>query len=357
MRCPSRRPRRGATAFDDAGWRGTDGGFRGGGRGGAAARGFARPDRRRFRRDAPGHVGARLDDRPRRRDRRDGERRRHLRGAPPRRVRHLVRRLPHAGHERPAGGVARPPRRREPARRGHGRGPRGRGRPDAARHRSVRIHAEAARGTRASADLPQRRAHARREPRPRRRRQQGLAADDDEGDRGKPLHDRAHGRRQRRGGAAAPQRGALRRGLPRLRHARHRRARDRVPRPGSDAGSAGRDGLGEPQPGGREGGALFRRRAFPQEAVLRPRGRQGDAPCPRPAADLVHARAGEGRERPARAGACSNSAAAGSSHVDGALLDRERRFLYRLGQRRVRHGRCGRCPRRRRRTPSRCRTP
>src|SRR5215207_3940431 len=67
MRCPSRRPRRGATAFDDAGWRGTDGGFRGGGRGGAAARGFARPDRRRFRRDAPGHVGARLDNRPRRR--------------------------------------------------------------------------------------------------------------------------------------------------------------------------------------------------------------------------------------------------------------------------------------------------
>src|SRR3954471_5807669 len=69
MTCPSRRPRRGATAFDDAGWRGTDGGFRGGGRGGAPARGFARPDRRRFRRDAPGHVGARFDDRPRRRDR------------------------------------------------------------------------------------------------------------------------------------------------------------------------------------------------------------------------------------------------------------------------------------------------
>jgi CheY-like chemotaxis protein len=61
---PVAAPRRGATAFDDAGWRGTDGGFRGGGRGGAAARGFARPDRRRFRRDAPGHVGARLDDRP-----------------------------------------------------------------------------------------------------------------------------------------------------------------------------------------------------------------------------------------------------------------------------------------------------
>jgi CheY-like chemotaxis protein len=48
-----------------------------------------------------------------------------------------------------------------------------------------------------------------------------------------------------------------------------------------------------------EGRALLRRGAFPEEAVLCPRGRQGDAPRARPAADLLHAGAGRDPERPA----------------------------------------------------------